>query len=174
MEFVRFIQLWKLLWGPLQRPHDKYLRRECDAEPAVGAGMVDIRMDETVTNIRDTSSSQAGWRPSPLPFNTTAAVQPETKHMTSVSALSDPRTGADSMNLPDAVQLNFLDCHWLHSSPQTRQNIEHPDYWNTSLWITITTLKLQHSILVLLLIAVWGGVAANSCSRASLSTFKYL
>lgn len=64
-------------------------------------------MDETVTNTRDTSSSQAGWRPSPLPFNTTAAVQLETKHMTSVSALSDPRTGADSMNLPDAVQLKL-------------------------------------------------------------------
>lgn len=77
-----------------------FVGRECDAELVVGAGMVDVRMDETVTNIRDTSSSQAGRGPSRLPSNTTAAVQLETKHMTSVSAQGDPTTGADSMNLP--------------------------------------------------------------------------
>lgn len=50
------------------------MRRECDAEPVVGAGMVDIRLDEMVTNVRNTSSRHPGWGLNPPRFNTTEAV----------------------------------------------------------------------------------------------------
>lgn len=122
-----------------------------------------------ISELYKASPRKPGHGPNPPPLNTTVAVQLETKHMTSVWALGDQRTGADSMNLPHAVHFSFLHCHWLQSSPQTLPNTEHPDYWNTSVWIMITTLKLQGSILVLLLIATLG---AEGRQHASTSTMQ--